>query len=525
MKKRILALILMFAIICTMLTSCEVVKLVNNIFGLFGIGDGDTTNNVSINFQIPDPTRCTSHVIEALESIAPTCSAPGYAGGQVCRVCGVVIVAQVELPALEHIYDNQEDSDCNICEYIREIRCEHLLTKVLSAKSASCTSTGRTEGEQCIGCGKIIAGYEMIQPTPHIYDNDQDNQCNDCNYIRKLECTHEATQKLASKSPSCTETGLTEGVSCVHCGEILLAQQTIGVIDHAESDWIVDKAPTDIEKGQKHTECTACGITVRTGEINTIAPEVDENASQGLTFVMNEDRNSYILIDIGTCTDTEIVIPSYYNGKPVTKINDGAFLNQYSIKSVVISEGILNIGNGAFRNCKNLTSVTIPESVTSIGEYAFYDCDYLSSITLPSGLKTIEKYTFYNCDLGDDSNNQFVIPYGVVSIGEYAFSHAQGEYRIKLILPASLEIIGKGAFEGWYGSVTIPNGVKSIGSYAFSDYSQATLFKGVEKIGGFAFADDCYINFKGTKADWYNIIIDPRNFGYRVTCTDAQFDY
>lgn len=525
MKKRILALILMFAIICTTLTSCEIVKLVNNIFGLFGIGDGDTTNNVSINFEIPDPNRCTSHVIEALDSIAPTCSAPGYAGGQACRTCGVVIVAQVELPTLEHVYDNQEDSDCNTCGYIREIRCEHLLTKKLSSKSASCTSTGRTEGEQCIGCGKIIAGYELIQPTPHTYDSDNDEICNECNYTRKLECTHEVTQKLSSKEPSCTETGLTDGTSCVHCGEILVAQQTISVIDHSESDWIVDKAPTDIEKGQKHTECTVCGTTIKTGEINTIAPEVDENASQGLTFVMNEDRNSYILIDIGTCTDTEIVIPSYYNGKPVTKINDGAFLNQHSIKSVVIPEGILNIGNGAFRDCSSITSIIIPESVTSIGAYAFYNCFNLSAITLPSGLKTIEKYTFYGCDIGDDPDYQLVIPYGVVSIGEYAFAEADGGFHIKVILPASLEIIEKGAFAGWKYSITIPNGVKYIGSYAFSDYTNVTLFRGVETIGGFAFANECIINYKGTKADWHNIIIDPRNFGYRVTCTDATFDY
>ena len=65
---------------------------------------------------------------------------------------------------------------------------------------------------------------------------------------------------------------------------------------------------------------------------------------------------SYIVVGIGTCKDTDLVIPSIYRGKPVT-----------------------SIGDSAFYGCTGLTSVTIPDSVTSIGLEAFEGC---------TGLKT-----------------------------------------------------------------------------------------------------------------------------------------
>ena len=47
---------------------------------------------------------------------------------------------------------------------------------------------------------------------------------------------------------------------------------------------------------------------------------VVENASEGLSFELNDSKTGYIVTGIGTCTDTEIIIPSKYNGLPVTSI-------------------------------------------------------------------------------------------------------------------------------------------------------------------------------------------------------------
>ncbi len=84
--------------------------------------------------------------------------------------------------------------------------------------------------------------------------------------------------------------------------------------------------------------------------------------SEGLTFELNSDESGYIVVGIGTCTDTEIVIPSTNEEKPVTGIGDRAFLQ-----------------------CNHLTSVTIPDGVTSIGSNTFTGCDF-TRITIGDGV-------------------------------------------------------------------------------------------------------------------------------------------
>ena len=526
MKIKIIALLLLVAMLGVMLCSCgEGLKLANNILGIVSPDEGGDTNNFSINFQIPDPNRCTQHIIVPLSAIPPTCTTPGVSAGQACSKCGTVVVAQTELPKLDHVYDGVEDQYCNTCGYEREIKCEHLMTKILAAKEATCTTAGRTQGEECIGCGKIIAGYEIIEPTAHVYDNAKDSECNVCKYVRKIECTHEVTEKLAKVAPTCTKTGLTEGKACVHCGEILVAQQEVPMTSHKEGDWFIDTAPTESEEGTMHTECTVCHTVIRTGKVGVITAEPNENVTEGLTFALNEDRKSYTLVDVGTYSTSyydnyNIVIPKYYNGKPVTKIGDGAFLNNKYLRSVIIPEGVLTIGTGAFRSCGMLETVVIPSTVTSIGEYAFYNCP-ITSINLPEGLTEIKAYSLYGTSL-----TEVIIPYGVVSIGESAFENC---YDLKnLVLPSSLEVIEKKAFYECHGlyNVTLPKGLKVIGEYAFNrGYSTITMFNGVGKIGAHAFGSSTTINYKGTIAEWNNIVIDPRNSRFTVVATDGTFTH
>ena len=71
-----------------------------------------------------------------------------------------------------------------------------------------------------------------------------------------------------------------------------------------------------------------------------------------------------------TGTDEHLVIPSEIDGLRVYSIASRAFEN-YSFKSVIISEGVEEIDWFAFCGCKNLESVTIPKSVRKIGHSAF----------------------------------------------------------------------------------------------------------------------------------------------------------
>lgn len=80
-------------------------------------------------------------------------------------------------------------------------------------------------------------------------------------------------------------------------------------------------------------------------------------SSEGLAYKLNADGVSYKVTGIGTCTDTDVIIPAAYERLPVT-----------------------SIGESAFRECDNLTSVTIPNSVTIIGDRAFLYCSSLTNI-------------------------------------------------------------------------------------------------------------------------------------------------
>ena len=90
----------------------------------------------------------------------------------------------------------------------------------------------------------------------------------------------------------------------------------------------------------------------------------------------------------------------------------------YSIKQVIIGDGVTTIGSDVFRECSFLTSVTIPNSVTTIGSGAFSFCSSLTSVTIGDGVTTIEGGAFYNCS----SLTSVTIPNSVTTIGNDAFS-------------------------------------------------------------------------------------------------------
>ena len=54
-------------------------------------------------------------------------------------------------------------------------------------------------------------------------------------------------------------------------------------------------------------------------------PDEEPPSESGLTFELHSDGYTCYVSGIGTCTDTEIVIPDYYNGLPVTNIGGSAF--------------------------------------------------------------------------------------------------------------------------------------------------------------------------------------------------------
>ena len=177
-------------------------------------------------------------------------------------------------------------------------------------------------------------------------------------------------------------------------------------------------------------------------------------ASEGLAMVLISE-GEYTVSGIGTCTDTEILIPTTYNGLPVVSVEASAFLNNTAITSVVLPDIITSIGENAFNGCESLTSVTFGKNsqLSSIGPGAFNYCYSLESITIPESVTNIGSEAFnYCCGLRSvtfGENSQ------LTSIGDYAFL---GCYSLESItIPASVTSIGEWAFVECYRLVEVWN--------------------------------------------------------------------
>ena len=161
---------------------------------------------------------------------------------------------------------------------------------------------------------------------------------------------------------------------------LVFASCDITIHEHSYGEWTVVKEPTKTDRGLKERTCWC-------GEKET--QEIPMKGSEGLKFTLNNDGLSYSVTGIGTCTDTDVVIPDTYEGLPVTSIGNGAFTQCTSLTNVVIPDSVTNIDRWAFSYCTNLESIVIPDSVTSIGDYAFFNCTsltiYCEATSKPSG--------------------------------------------------------------------------------------------------------------------------------------------
>ncbi len=186
--------------------------------------------------------------------------------------------------------------------------------------------------------------------------------------------------------------------------------------------------------------------------------------TKGLAFEICDDGSYYILTGMGICTDSHIVVPPAFNGKPVKEVGMNAFMDCADLETVILPDSVTVVAPYAFWRCTNLEAIMFPDSIMEIHAGVFNGCTKLEAITLPDSIVEISSSMFMNCT----KLEKITLPKALTSIDISAFC---GCTNLKTItLPDSLTSIGGHAFSSCINleNITLPNSLTSIGDYAFS---------------------------------------------------------
>lgn len=279
------------------------------------------------------------------------------------------------------------------------------------------------------------------------------------------------------------------------------------------------------------------------------APPQNTSPSEGLEYSFDKygSHYGYVVTDIGSCTDNNVIIPSEYKSRTVKSIGDNAFKDCIGITSITIPVSVTSIGYEAFSGCTKLENIyytgdiaswckisglnnlltslrtlyingnkiegnlNIPNNVTSIGSYSFSFCDKLTDITIPNSVTSIGNDAFRDCTglvnitIGDSVSNidssAFLNtawydnqPDGLVYAGKVA-------YKYKGTMPENTSIslkrdtisINNSTFVNCNGleRIMIPDSVTTIGDEAFRGCTSLSIIMipdSVTNIGNFAFS-------------------------------------
>jgi len=267
------------------------------------------------------------------------------------------------------------------------------------------------------------------------------------------------------------------------------------------------------------------------------------SGSSGIIYRSTDDGTAYAVSGyIGS--DTYVIVPSNYMGKPVREIADGAFKNTNVVnielpntknsdtgivsstitsigedaflgtpwyenycgdfvtiddfliryngenKIVSVSDKVKKIARGAFKGNVNMEEIVIPNSVTELADAVFEGCTALKKVSLPSGLLVIGNSTFNGCEQLADID--FSVCSGLGTVGSDSFD---GTAWLKNYVDPCVMI--NNILYKYNGSddeniLHIYNGVTAIGESAFEGndtLKRVYIPQSVTIIGKRAFAD------------------------------------
>ena len=181
-------------------------------------------------------------------------------------------------------------------------------------------------------------------------------------------------------------------------------------------------------------------------------------------------EHSYIEVRKGTT----VIADSAFNRKDV-------YWDKWkNLQGVVLPEGLKRIGDAAFLMCRELKYINLPRSLEYIGSSAFSGTG-VREVSVPwkkpkeIGVPPFEDKTVIHVPKGAVETERYKIEGDVLIIKEGVDHIKDNEFKDmdkikKVVLPATIESIGNGAFFGCKSlrEINFPDGLRLIWEYAFA---------------------------------------------------------
>ncbi len=158
-----------------------------------------------------EPIAKTEHTPVTIAGTPATCTTPGMTEGSECSVCGTILTAQEEIPALGHDFGEWH-----------------------TVNTASCTASG-SEERVCERCN--YTETRNLDPTGHTWNS----------------------EPTVDKEPTCTEDG-SQSIHCANC-DATKDPQVIPALGHSWDEGVVTTPATCTEAGEKTYTCSNCHET------------------------------------------------------------------------------------------------------------------------------------------------------------------------------------------------------------------------------------------------------------------------
>ncbi|ELP91486.1 hypothetical protein EIN_144460 [Entamoeba invadens IP1] len=173
-------------------------------------------------------------------------------------------------------------------------------------------------------------------------------------------------------------------------------------------------------------------------------------------------KNKSIKI-LGNHLFTSFNIKEYVLPVHVTKLEKNLFIENSSIKSVTLCDGIRSISNCCFKDCIQLTSINFPSSVSSFKYDSFANCGF-ESFSMPDTIYSVGCGALENC-----RNLKDVVVSQNVRTIHATFYYCTNLTRVDL--PSNLNEISYDSFMGCVNlkRITIPDTVRFVFNHAFED--------------------------------------------------------